>query len=143
MSSEIINVINCICDKIGIAIDWTAENVWPQVMDILGRYRVMQLIVNAIWIIASIGIVAIFVALWIKAIAAHGRALKECKSNIWWDYSTYSKSVSVNGALPLIICSAFIGSLVLLLFVASADEFLKWLLVPEIKYLEMLKTYIQ
>ena len=143
MSSEIINVINCICDKIGIAIDWTAENVWPQVMDVLGRYRAMQLIVSAIWIIASIGIVAIFVALWIKAIAAHGRALKECKSNIWWYYNTYSKSVSVNGALPLIICSVFIGSLVLLLFVASADEFLKWLLVPEIKYLEMLKTYIQ
>ena len=143
MSTEIINVLNYICDKIGIAIDWTAENVWPQVMDVLGRYRVMQLIVSAIWMVAAIGIITIFVVLWINAIAAHGRALKECKGNIWWDYSTYSKSVSVDGVLPLMICSIFIGALVLILFVASTDEFLSWLLVPEIKYLEMLKTYIK
>ena len=143
MSTEIINVINCICDKIGIAIDWTADNVWPQVMDVLGRYRIMQLIVSAIWVVSYIGIIAIFAVLWTKAIAAHGRALKECKGNIWWDYSTYAKSVSANGVIPLIISSAFIGGLILMSLVESADEFLKWLLVPEIKYIEMLKTYIQ
>lgn len=31
MSEEIIKVLDYICEQLGIAIDWTAENVWPQV----------------------------------------------------------------------------------------------------------------
>ena len=43
MSEEIINVLNYLGEQIGIAIDWTSQNVMPQVMDILGRYRLFEI----------------------------------------------------------------------------------------------------
>ena len=46
MSQEIINVLNYLGEQLGIAIDWTFENVWPQVMDILERYRLLEIVGN-------------------------------------------------------------------------------------------------
>ena len=43
MSEEIIKVLDYLGAQIGIAIDWSSENVWPQVTDILGRYRLFEL----------------------------------------------------------------------------------------------------
>ena len=54
MSQEIINVLNYLGEQIGIAIDWTSENVWPQVMDILGRYRLFELITTGICLFVEI-----------------------------------------------------------------------------------------
>ena len=48
MSQEIINVLNYLGEQLGIAIGWTSENVWPQVMDILGRYRLFELATTGI-----------------------------------------------------------------------------------------------
>lgn len=38
MSTEIIKVLDALCDKIGIAIDWSAENITPQMIDVFTRY---------------------------------------------------------------------------------------------------------
>lgn len=144
MSAEFINVLDYICGKIGIAIDWTSENVWPQVMDVLGRFRTMMLIQNATWTMFALGAIIIFIVLWHKAIKARGVALKECCSNLWWDYYDYRNGVaqSIAGSL-LTVCTVFIGFIALLALACCLDNFLRWFLVPEIKYLEMLKTYIQ
>ena len=33
-SEQIIEVLNALCEKFGIAIDWTAENVMPYLTDL-------------------------------------------------------------------------------------------------------------
>ena len=38
ISDQIIAVINDLCQKFGIAIDWTAENVLPYIEDLCARY---------------------------------------------------------------------------------------------------------
>lgn len=48
MSEEIIKVLDYLGAQIGIAIDWSSENVWPQIMDILGRYRLFELATTGI-----------------------------------------------------------------------------------------------
>lgn len=40
--------INALAAKFGIFIDWTAENVYPQIMEILTRYRLYELTTNGI-----------------------------------------------------------------------------------------------
>lgn len=142
MSDEIINVLNYICDKIGIVIDWTADNVYPQVMDILSRYRILMLINNAVCIVFAIIASIVLLCLWKKAIKARETASKEQTSNFWWHYYR-NGSVDINGVFGLIIASIFIGFIILLLFGLGFSSFFRWLLVPEIKYLEVLKTYIQ
>lgn len=144
MSEEIIKVLDYICGKLGLVIDWTAENVWPQVMDVISRFRTMMLIQNATWTMFALDVIIIFIVLWHKAIKARGVALKECGDNLWWDYYKYSNSVQLSIAgFVLVMCTAIIGFIVLLILACCFDNFLRWFFVPEMKYLEMLKTYIQ
>ena len=51
MSQEIINMLNYLGEQLGIAIDWSSENIWPQVMDILGRYRLLEIVYSCLWIV--------------------------------------------------------------------------------------------
>lgn len=144
MSAEIINVLNYICDKIGIAVDWTAENVWPQVMDILGRYRILQLIANSIWFIASICVFIVFAILWINVFKSRNFALKEHTSTFWWEYYSHHNNIDANlGVIILTLFTIIIGTIMIFVLIDSVRNLLTWLLVPEIKYLDMLKTYIQ
>lgn len=54
MSQEIIKVLEYLSNQLGIAIDWTSENVWPQVIEILGRYRLLKLVEIGGWLIAEV-----------------------------------------------------------------------------------------
>lgn len=55
MSDEIIKVLDALCDKIGIAVDWSAENITPQIVDVITRYG-HYLLANAVaWL--SIGVI--------------------------------------------------------------------------------------
>lgn len=50
MSNEIINVLNAICDKVGLTIDWTSKNIMPYLEQLINRYVTYE-IINAILII--------------------------------------------------------------------------------------------
>lgn len=134
MSEEIIKVLDHIGDKLGIAIDWSSENIWPYVTDILNRYRNMKLIENSGWLIfCIILIIAAFVAL---AKIAHG--IKE--QIIPW-YSPYRQSSSAEADVTCIVCIIGVVFLVVISIVIFSN-ILKWAIVPELKYLEMLKMYM-
>ena len=141
MSEEIIKVLDYICEKLGIAIDWTAENVWPQVLEIFGRYRIFKLVGSSMWLMASIGIMIIFAMLWVKAIRARGICDKDHKNNFWWSYRSFG--ISMEGTFGLLMFTIFGGGFILMMFTASISEFLQWLLIPEIQFLELLKGYAQ
>lgn len=38
MSEQVISVIDVICDKFGIAIDWTSENILPYIQELFQKY---------------------------------------------------------------------------------------------------------
>ena len=54
MSQEIINALNYLGEQFGIAIDWSSENVWPHVMDILERYRLFEFTTTGIWLVIEL-----------------------------------------------------------------------------------------
>lgn len=143
MSQEIINVMDYICDKLGIAIDWTAENVWPQVMEILSRYRLYSIVVHALGIIIPI-VITIVLILCFKIII---KAYKECSNNktdnFFWEYFSYSKYASPN--LPTILIFVFTGVFCLagtFAFAYNTSELLQWAIIPEIQILDMLQGYV-
>lgn len=51
ISTEIINVINDLCNKFGIVVDWTAENVMPYLKDLCKRYIEFEIKTSIFWII--------------------------------------------------------------------------------------------
>ena len=86
MSQEIINVLEYIGEKLGIAIDWTSENIWPQVMDILGRYRILQIVISGIWFAIALIALVVFICLWIKIFKAYLTCIKDKQDNLWWKW---------------------------------------------------------
>jgi hypothetical protein len=51
ISEQIINVIDNLCQKFGIAIDWTAANVLPYVETLLGKFIKWEISTSIAWII--------------------------------------------------------------------------------------------
>ena len=51
-SEEIINVLDYICKKLGIAIDWTSENVIPYTQDLCARYIQYEIFTSIVWMVS-------------------------------------------------------------------------------------------
>lgn len=139
MSQEIINVLNYIGEKLGIAVDWTAENIMPQVMAILGRYRILEIVKSCIWLIIALIGVVIIGTLWKKCIRAYSICSQSEENNFWWDYSQYN-GCSPDGAFGLIIFTIIGGIPILAVIFSQTSNLLNWILIPELKFLELFKS---
>ena len=141
MNQEIINVLNCLGEKLGIAIDWTSENVWPQVMDILGRYRMFELVSTGFWLIMEV--IMVFGAfLTLKRIAKDYMKIKaDQEDNFWWR-RRYGDNELTDFGCALFIISLLLGVISIINIPIDISKMLKWFIIPEVKYLEMLKGFI-
>ena len=139
MSQEIINVLNYLGEQLGIAIDWTSENIWPQVMDILGQYRLMEIIKIGLWMALEFGVILVAVIVSIESIKAYKTINKTKESNFWWEQRHDGSFELTLESIGLMTIMGFVGAIFLFVFSGDISEILKWIIVPEIKYLEMLK----
>ena len=137
MSEEIIKVLDYLGEQLGIAIDWTSENVWPQVMDILGRYRLFELVSTGFWLIMEV--IMVFSAfLILKRMAKDYMKIKaDQEDNFWWR-RRYGDNEPTGFGWMLFIISLLLGVTSVISIPFDIGEMFKWLIVPEIKYLEML-----
>ena len=141
MSQEIINVLNHLGEQLGIAIDWSSENVWPQVMDILGRYRFFELVSTGFWLIMEV-VMVFGTFLILKRIAKDYMKIKaDQEDNFWWR-RRYGDNELTGFGLALFIISLSLGVISVISIPIDISEMFKWFIVPEIKYLEMLKGLI-
>ena len=138
MSQEIINVLNYLGEQLGIAIDWSSENVWPQVMDILGRYRLLEIVSSCLWIVVQTVSIVYALVVLVKCFKASGKIRTTKQDNFWW-YSGYSSNWLSGAGMVLVITAGVFGIVSLCTLPMQVGDLLKWFIVPEIKYLEMLK----
>lgn len=68
-SSQIIDIINALCDKFGIAIDWTSENIMPKIQHLVGEYCQYETATSWMWIIVFSSLFALFLIVTIIAFA--------------------------------------------------------------------------
>ena len=50
VSNQIIEVLNALCEKFGIAIDWTQNNILPYVEQLLGKFVHWEIMTSIFWI---------------------------------------------------------------------------------------------
>ena len=53
ISGEIIEVLEYICEKFGIAIDWTGENVIPYLQELMTKYINWEISTSTVWIVVA------------------------------------------------------------------------------------------
>jgi len=49
VSESIIAVLDALCEKIGIAVDWTGANILPSVQTLMGKCVAMELWTSVLW----------------------------------------------------------------------------------------------
>ena len=138
MSEEIIKVLDYLGEQLGIAIDWTSENVWPQVMDILGRYRLFELVSTGFWLIMEV--IMVFSAFLIlkRMVKDYMKIKADQEDNFWWR-RRYGGNELTGFGWVLFIISLLLGVTSVITIPIDIGEMFKWLIIPEIQYLEMLK----
>lgn len=78
VSSQIIEVLNELCKKFGLVIDWSSENIMPYLKELCGRFINYEIYTSVFWMIL---IPAICVVFWIIFAATFKRAREEA----WYD----------------------------------------------------------
>lgn len=64
VSEQIIQVMDALCEKLGIAVKWTYDTVTPVIQDITSKYIRWEISTSVLWIIVSIVICAILAIRW-------------------------------------------------------------------------------
>lgn len=137
MDNKVIEVLDYMGEKLGIAIDWTSANVMPQVMEFMGRYQVYAIVehgINVIMLMIFASILGVFLKIMFKGIATKDR------DNMWYDMS-----YCTDGLVPTIITIIIVIAIGLAIAHAIDHVFdiAKWALVPEIQFVETFSEYLK
>lgn len=121
-SKEIINVLDYLCGKFGIAIDWTSDNVMPYLEDLCGRYINYEVYTSIAWC-------AIFAAILVVV------------ALIWGIGSAVNKFCNARSDIPDVFSVLFFVFLAISVFVWSCQAFdiIECYTIPEKTILEYLK----
>lgn len=127
-SQEIINVLDYLCKKFGIAIDWTSENVMPYLEDLCGRYIKFEVNTSIAWIVLCVGIMALAGIIWIISGIVD--------ANIESDISEGIKYISMVCFWVFLVISIIVG-------MTQAYDIIECYTLPEKVILEYLETLVK
>lgn len=128
MSNEIISVIDALCDKLGIAVDWTAETIWPQIQCLFDQYAQYLLASNIMWVcvwLLAFAFSTCGIVLMVKSVS------KDTCNSDWLEI-----------AIPAIIVLFVVDAGSLIISLLYANTLIKVITIPDIyaaqKLLEMI-----
>ena len=139
MDKELCNVIDKIAEKIGIAIDWSSENVMPYIQDVMQRYRTKSIVENVIIMAVSSIIITICVIGAVKITQGITNGSQNMVSSIWFD-ADYDAVSIFSMMTSIIIAISFLISVIMLC--GATGKLMGWLYVPEVEFLGVLKGFI-
>lgn len=120
MSEEIIKVLDNLCEKFGIAIDWTSQNVVPYLKELMGRFINYEVVTSIFWII--VGVIAIIIpVIVIKKISKY--AEKEIEEDYYSDWRFYQ--------VVTIIFGSFIVFTFLIMILFQIYDIIECYTIPE------------
>jgi hypothetical protein len=126
MSNEIIKVLDHLCDKFGIAIDWSSNNVMPYLQDLMVRITKYAIYTNILWLAMSILIISATVFALVKITKVTRKSMYD------WDL--------------IIGISFFIGSIIIIIFFITGMNACQNLIevntVPEKYMIEMIRNNV-
>lgn len=126
VSNQIIAVLDAICEKFGIVIDWTASNIMPYLQDLCKRIVTYEIATSAAWIILSV--VVVLLALYIRN--------KKVKPLSEADEDDFILVIAT------IVC-AVISAIALVMVCVQVFDIIKALTIPEITIYKFAKPFLK
>lgn len=131
MSNEIINVLDNLAQKFGLAIDWTSQNILPYLQELINRFIKYKIATDVIWLIVGIIMIILSVVLFKKI-------QKWRKSENY--HKNYFDDDDVLYVLGIIGISIILITAVAIIF-NFTGEILQDIFIPELTIIKYLKGY--
>jgi len=120
VSEQIIQVLDALCDKLGIAIDWTAQNVIPYVEELCARYIRYEIVTSIVWIAFAFILFGLTIYLYIQ-ISKH----KE------WGIEQYSYGVDNIGRVLIYVGMFVLSAIIGIIIMTQVFDIVTCLTLPE------------
>ena len=136
MSTEVIKVLDAVCEKLGLAIDWTSKNMLPVAENFIHQYGMYLLVQNIFTTILAL-FVFIFGIILLK------KTTESFSKGTWArDHELrYIESYSGTGVTCMILALLGIPA-GFLLFIFEGLELIKAITIPEIYAIESILNLI-
>ena len=134
VSEQIIQVIDALCEKFGIAMNWTGENVIPYLEVLCGKLITYE-------IITSIFSIAIWVVIMISSIVATKKLCPKYKNGIKKDKENYDCGwtvLTVFSIIALVVVN-FIG---ICTIESNVVDIIKCATIPEMYIFEYISALV-
>lgn len=130
MSSEFEKALDAVCDKFGIAVDWSSKNVIPYVQELSAR-AVHFKMASAVFLVVLGVLMLIATILWVKWIKYCDKRYKEDRYSTW-DLTT---GLSVSLCIIWIVVAVYI-------VLTSAYDVVTYSIFPEKALVDFISTYM-
>lgn len=140
-SEQFKDIFNMLCEKIGIAIDWTQDNIVPYVMELCKRFVILNVVEEAIWLVSGIAAVVIVGFLSKKLFKDYRKCASTREDTFWWERFCGDVSPK-NGTFIVFIVGGVALIFGLIAIPCSISELLKWAIVPEVQLIKEITSFI-
>ena len=128
MNKEILEALNQLTDKFGIAVDWSNQNALPYLRDLMGRLVRYEIITSLVWLI--VGALFVLSAIWwLKFIKYARKKYEDIGHFNDWDVAAIVATV-------VMIIVVFIGIIIVLF---QIDDIIQCVVLPEGVILKYIK----
>ena len=135
MSEEIIKVLEYLGEKLGVAVDWTSENIVPYAEELFKRLTTLEIIRASIGIFIGIIFIITAIVLFAKLIKKFIEAHKSNKDNILWD--VYNRSIEPTNFGFIVSIIAVISAVAgIIIFGANLTNLIEWIIIPEVEFVK-------
>lgn len=125
-NNELVELLKELASQMGIAVDWTSENIRPYIMDIMNKLAKYEIFTSAIWILFLV--IVIFIAS--KLLRMSHKKFKD-EEDYEWDEAVFGGTAIV---LSIVILIASVG------IVFECHDIGKALYMPEVLLIEQLRS---
>lgn len=136
MSAQIIEVLNDICEKFGIAVDWTSKNIQPYLKELMTKCINYKLATDIVWLVVGI-ILFIIGGVLLRFAFNNNRKYHEIE-----DYYERMCSNLDETAGTQIIIGGICLSIAVVLILYFTINLLACLTFPEKIILDMVRSYL-
>ena len=141
--NAIIETLDYLFEKFGIAVDWTTENVLPYVEQLAERIVTYNIITETLWVIASI-LAIIGCCVYVRILCGSHKLCKTTKEDtILCSYSSLVEcaDLSTIGFVGSLIAGATTITSIVCLF-NDVGDLLKWIFIPELQLVEFVSNLV-
>ena len=138
ISEQVIKVLDAVCDKFGIAIDWTSNNVIPYIQELGNKIIIYDICNNIIWLVVGC-VMPLIVAILIKKFL--NKKKLEAKETIN-DYY-YTDGSLDEGAWCCYAMIIILIIIAIILTISNIQDIIQDIVFPEKTIIEFIKPYIK